>query len=354
MEKLLTQLAPSQGEAVLLLGLHTEAINSYLPMFSAEGRPQTDITQGYRTLVLRTKDGNVELAAELPYLAVPGPRGFIFVGEASASFHEEPDPKDVNDIGDQRPHDYDATEIWTTKDKRATATVAAALKRRLERARVWGIENTEQIIFITPHAMCLSVTRTEWTGGALWFMGSTTTTLRSLGTKVDARLSSHVDDTQLRRFANRVLQASEDTPVDLDTPYEDPFQRDIDWRKDPVLCFDHVRGRTYLTGTVVRSGNSARSFSQYELVDVAPPSLAPSNNVATRFDVIQNAFPDALDAIQSPTSDVVLVIEKETLAAWDVLHRQGGQRFDLPGRIVMVEWGTGPAVSQWLSVLSPK
>lgn len=352
--RLIDVLHPVLGRAVLLFGIHTEEIEGYTPMFSAEGKPRTDTKQGYRTLILHTHDGTADVVGELPYLAVPQQDGFLYMGEASVSIHQPWDRRDMLGDGNPRPHDYDATDLWTTKDSSAIARAARQLEAKLRAKRAWGVENTVQLVYVTPTAQCTIHTKSEVTGGALWFHAMTTYSLQSLqGPPIDNNLASHVDERTLRQFGARLFEVPEED-IDFDKPYRDGFSA-ISWRDDVQACIDHERGSVMLQGAVLRWGNSARAYMTMRPVVPAPPSLAPGNDVID-YPAVKAVLADMIDAFASPSHDIVLAVRRKDkagleLVVWDVAGRKVAKSLPLAGRPVMAQWASGGPGDAWLSKL---
>jgi hypothetical protein len=284
-------------------------------MFGDEGKPHTDTRQAYATRVVVGRGAATRVVTELPYLALPQARGFLFIGEASVSVHE-PSPKVAEGDEPQPPHDYDATALWTTSDRNQVDAVRAGLEAKLRAARAWGTESTVQIAYVTPVAMCTSVTETEWIGGALWFNGTTTMELTDAHRKpTPRRLAAYVADAQLLDFARLAVadRHGGDDPPRLGQIFDAGWGHFIDWRKDVHVCLAAKDGQAWITGAVVLPGNSARAYTFESPVAPAPISLAPSNAPAP---------------LASPPPD--------------------GRR------VVMSEWSPGPAARAWLDALGVK
>lgn len=337
--------------------MHLESIEGYLPMFSAEGKPRTDVRPGYRTLVLRTHEGSVELLGDLPFVAVPRPSGFLFLGEASVSIHLPPDPKVTLYDGGLKQRDYDATEIWRTSD----ASRATAEQRKSEsglRARkAWGVENTSQIVYVTQRALCTANTQSEVTGGALYFFASSHLSLSSLGGEdIPSSVFRHVDETTFRRFVTRLLDVP-DEYIELDRPFLYNSFDLIVWPDDVVACLGRDRGAVRLTGGVRVSSNSARSYTRSGFVGAASATLAPDHETWD-YDAAVAAVEGATDAFLAPAHDVVLVEvarEKQPrqLVVWDVVAGRKRRELTLPGRPIMDEWATGETAARWTKALAP-
>ncbi len=352
-------LEPKAGEGLLLLGLHLEDINGYAPMFSSEGKPRTDVRPGYLTVLIRTHDGTARVAGSLPYLAVPQDDGFLFMGEASARIHQKTGGPDCEvqacgpgELG-QRPHDYDATEIWTTRDQGETGKVQTRLEAKLRARRQWGIEHTEQLVYVTPRAQCRDRTESEWTGGALWFHAEETRRLTATsGPAIDDRLVSWADDKAVRLVGNAAYEtrkqgSGEGDELNLDEEADLGWGHVVSFRRDVRACLDRAEGKVMVTGDLLVPGNSARSFTVSVNVKEAPAPLAPSNRITVPFAAVRAAVPAATDAFVSPAKDTVLAMAPEGLEVVDALHGKRGAGLPVKGRPVMVEWAAGAAAERW-------
>jgi len=194
--------AEAVPDSVLLLGLHVENIEGYAPMFSAQGRPRTDGAAGYRTVVLHIAGDSVRLASELPYLAVPQSRGFLYLGEVSVKRDLQPG----KDAEPDTPHFYDATVLWRAWQRTAIPVVEQQRRRALERGAVAGAEDTTQVVYVTSKALCVSHTTSEWTGGALAFQAQHALELTTpTGAPLAWPLSRLADRSQLEQFMHHAL-----------------------------------------------------------------------------------------------------------------------------------------------------
>ena len=341
--------AADAPDSVLLLGLHVEAIEGYGPMFSKQGRPRTDRAAGYRTLVLHITQGSVRVASELPYLAIPQLRGFLYLGEASVRLELGPTP----DSDPDTPSFHDATALWRTTQRASISTAEQQLLRALERGGVAGSEDTTQVVYATSKVLCVSRTTSSWTGGALAFQAQQVLGLTTpAGSPLGWPLARFADHAQLEQFMRDVLAdyRQDDEPVRLDEPYN-AFWATIDFRKDPRVCLEHRDGRLWLDGTVLLPGNSARSFTASAPVRPAPPALGGMAERAS-LDEAKRSVPSALDAVASLTPNIWLVQEPGALVAVDIGTRKELLRLRVNGRIVMAEGARGAAVSRWLKALA--
>jgi hypothetical protein len=352
-QALLARLQATAGESVLLVGLHTELIEGYQPMFDADGKPRTQVAPGYRTLVFHVKAGQVTLESQLPYIALPLATGFVYLGEASVSLHGPARPtEDSGEPQQEPPDEYDATSLWLARSRTEVPSISARLQRKLRRAREPGVEDTEQLVYATPHALCRHRTMTQWTGGALWFTGSTELHLTTpLGAPLSRPLARIASDAELQAFMSLALTEYEGQDATLDQPFDAGWGHLIDFRKDPSTCLEHRQGRVWAHGSVVLPGNSARSYAFSSPVKPAPASLAGANPALLDFDEVVRAWPAALDFVASYHRDALLLQTARGFVAIDALTGREGRTFPIPGRIVMVESATGVAVSRWRSEL---
>ncbi len=254
------------------------------------------------------------------------------------------------------PRDYDATDLWRTRDPKAIGRVASELATKLKKAQSWGKSNVTQIAYLTPRAICQNVSETEFTGGALAFFGSDTETLAALdGPPIDDTLASLIDEPTLRSFGAKLFEASVDD-IDLDRPYLDGFDV-VSFRDDVTPCLQHEAGSVVLVGGAVRSANSARRFTHSAVVGPAPETLAPGHH-AVDFEAMRAKVPDLLDAFVSPGEDMLIALvgkegEKPSYLAWDALGRHAPSPVSIAGRPVMEEWATGATMDAWLASLRP-
>jgi hypothetical protein len=342
--------AEAATDSVLLLGLHVENIEGYAPMFSADGRPRTDGAPGYRTLVLHVAGGNVRLASELSYLAVPQSRGFLYLGEVSVKRELQP----AKDAEPDTPHFYDATVLWRAWQRATIPVVKNQRRQALERGGVAGTEDTTQVIYVTSKALCVSHTTSEWTGGALAFQARQGVELTTpAGAPLAWPLSRFADRSELEQFMHHALanyREDDAPPPRLDEPYN-AWWAVIDFRNDPGVCLQHRDGRLWLDGTVLLPGNSARSFTVAAAVRPAPDALGGMAEPASLGEA-QQILPHALDVIASLSKDIWVIVEPASLVAVNRTTRRELLRLPIKGRIVMVEGARGAAVGRWLATLA--
>lgn len=343
--------AEAAPDSVLLLGLHVENIEGYAPMFSEQGRPSTNSAAGYRTLVLHIAQGSVRLASELPYLAVPQPRGFLYLGEVSVKRELHP-PKGAEP---DTPHFYDATVLWRAWQRAAIPAVERQRLREAEQGGAAGAEDTTQVVYVTSKALCVSHTTSEWTGGALAFTAQQALELTTpAGASLAWPLSRFADRPQQEQFMRDALRdyREDDEPQRLDEPYN-AFWAVIDFRKDPGVCLQHRDGRLWLDGTVLLPGNSARSFTVAAPVKPAPDALGGMAEPASLAEAKQ-ILPNALDVVASLSPDTWLILEPAAVVAVNRATRRELLRLPIKGRIVMTEGARGAAVQRWLKTLAAK
>lgn len=350
------QLAPKSDSGILLLGVHLESINGYGPMFSSEGKPQTDPRPGYMTLVIRSQNGSAETLGTVPYVAVPQGDHFVYMGEASVSVHLPNSPSVTMFDGSPMPRDYDATELWQTDDRKRIPNVSATLVQKLKKKRAWGVENTSQLVYVTPKVLCKVNTESEVTGGALYFRATSTYSAASLdATVLDNNFAKHVSEKELIRFASEIFEIPIDD-VDLDKPLKDNFMV-YSIRDDIQLCFDHIAGTTQLMGSILKAGNSARYFSVEKAFGPAAEQFAPGNEVLP-FELVKKLFPKLIDVFVSPAHDALLITQWSAtntleLVVWNVAEQKQSGILALPGRPVMAESAMGLRAQAWENELRP-
>lgn len=367
--RLLAQLAKvsgKKGRSVLLLGLHDEPVETYAWLFGSAGEPPHDPAPAYRTLVLDVRDGEATLAIELPFLVVPGARGFRFVGEASAVAYEEVSFKtpgaEVDGLGAPIPHHFAATALWETEKRGEVVSEPKALAKRLARRRKWGETTSETVLVQTPHARCTLSSWSSWTGGALAFRGSSDVGLDVGGRSGrEALLGSYVDDPELtrvtraiERFDKEPTPASEEA-IDLDAKRSLGLWQEYVPRKEIRACLVREGGRVALAGAAKVYGNSARSFDKLVPSIAAPASLVGAT-APLPFDLAawSAAVPGLFDAIASPTGDVLGLLREEGLFFYSgVTH---ARLFEVPvspdAAVVMAEWARDDEADRWLEELT--
>lgn len=243
---------------------------------------------------------------------------------------------------------------WVSTRRTTRAAVAQALEAKVRAGKRWGAERIEHLVYVTPRARCRSVTASAWTGGEAWFKGSTEVSFEAAsGRAIDTRLAGHVDDLVLRHFAGLAfgINDDDDPSIDVDKLYVD-HGRQIRWHSDAHVCLDRQRGEVKLMGTLLRSGNTQRSFTVRISVMTASEDLAPANAFSVDFSDVVNAFPEATDVFASPTRDVVLVVQGKEAVVYDALDNKIGQTMPFDGRVVMAEWVTGERVGAILGMLT--
>lgn len=349
-------LDPKPSNGLLLLGVHRENIEGYGPMFTSEGKPRTDTRPGYMTLVIRTQNGAAELLGTLSYIALPQGDRFVYIGESSVSVHLPNSPRVTMFDGAPMPRDYDATDLWKTGDRKNIPAVAEELAQKLKKKLSWGTENTSQLVYVTQRALCKVNTQTAVTGGALYFTGITQYSVESIdGTPIDNNFAKHVSEPELIRFASDIFGIPLED-VDLDKPVGDSFMA-YGIRDDIQLCIDHGEGSTRILGSILRSANSARMFSDDKPFGPAPEHLAPGSE-AIPFTALKRLFPKAFDAFVSRSHDTLLIVQPSEegvaeLIVWNALDQKISGTLPIPGRPVMAEWAMEDKAQAWEKQLRP-
>jgi hypothetical protein len=333
---------------------------SYAALFTAVGAPIADSRPGYKTLVLTFDQGKATVRGELPYLAVPGRNGFLYLGEATVhedlSGHESDEEKERIMSGESRPKWYLATELWKTRDPSEIPKLTRQIERRLRRAKAWGTQHAEAIAYVTPRALCRSEDVVEWTGGAHAFDGTNRMRLEGLDGPVTQTVLARNGRTALEAFAKQVFEEwtpSDDQVLDLTKPIDLGWGSMTTFTTDARTCLMRREGRVYESGIVAVPGNSARSFMAEFPVAVARSDLAPSNHAPLAFDAVKAQWSDAEDVLVSPSDDAVVVLRRDELTFYDVPGRK--VQMALPRgpstSIVMVEWAGGEAATRWAELV---
>jgi len=166
----LQQLAPIDTPETLLLAIETSPSSGYGPLYGegAHAPPEDNL----HTFVIHVHDGRVELAGELPFLAIPQEKGFLYMGVASyerddteAERKRQGEKFGFDDEYGSKVYWYVASSLWRTTDRAKVDTVRKAERRRLERQRKWGDLAGEDVNYVTSRALCTTRFWAEWTGG---------------------------------------------------------------------------------------------------------------------------------------------------------------------------------------------
>ncbi len=131
---------------------------------------------------------------------------------------------------------------------------------------------------------------------------------------------------------------------------------------DPVdpLSWSIQRGRGRWVARGARmEGDSVAWRIDFDLPGVLPARAIRNPALRPGWDVVLDSVPDALDAISSPSGDLLVVLTKEEVVAYSPRNGRlgrpalrGANPVD-PNRStpVMIEWATGPHVSRWDAVM---
>jgi hypothetical protein len=352
LRQVLALLSPpaSSRKAVLLLGVHTETVATYAPLYSAEPYP-IDEAPGYRTLVLVFDDEGARVAADLPYLLVPQATGFAYYGEAEISI-DEGFSDEVNEAGFAMPKTYVASEIVSASSAAALPAAIAAAKKRLRSNKEWGETDVESLLTITPRAECTEWLSAQVTGGALGFMATTRMRMRQVGTTPLAR--TKLTDAELQRFADLLAgegvvgELKPDGTVNLDKPV-DLWWRTLSWRKDVAMCPGRHAGRLQIIGSTQIPGNSARSFTVAYALGDAPPELGTQLPMPLDFAALEKAVPRLSDVFVTPQQDLAVLLTHRQLLVYDATGHVHMDTPLPPMRAVMAEWAEGRAADAWLA-----
>jgi hypothetical protein len=325
------------------LGLHVEPVETYAPLYD-DGVPHVDERPGYRTIVVHTSGSESRVTAALPFLVVPRlDGGLALYAEASVSI-VRPGAGSFDEGGGF----YAATEIVTAADPRALDREIVRREKILRARKRWGITHSESIVYATPAATCRLFSEAEWIGGALAFSGSMHHTLVGVGHRVEPALGAYVDDAHLRAFARDVLEARrDDEEIDLDAPIDVGWERSVTLRKDAHACLAREGGQAFLSGAVVLSGNSARSFSASRSLMPVPSSFGSDEGAKLDLAAVTRAFPEATDATLSPSRATLVVLDGPTIRVFDVASERETLAIpDAASTVVLAEWSEGEVASR--------
>lgn len=358
--KFLGQLAVIDQPETLLLGVETVPSTGYGSLYGegAHAPPEDKL----HTFVIQFRDGRAELVGELPFLAIPQEKGFLYMGVAS---YERDDTElererqgekfGFDDEYGSKVYWYVASSLWRTIDRSKVDAVRKAKRRQLEGNRKWGDLSGEDVNYVTPRALCTTQYSAEWTGGALAFRAHEEQALEGLVKKLPPTLNKYTDDAGLLNFARTILEQREPgqdhTDIPLDKPYDMGWAK-VNWRKDSRACLARENGQVMLTGVIRLPNNSARSSEWEASVKVAPPELASQAPPAIAFSDINRSFavPKPLDALVSPRKTILIAQWKDRFAMYGAKQAVPLLTIPLSGRVVMAEWADGDAASVWARV----
>lgn len=362
---LLATVPSTPARSVLLVGIREGEPETFHWLFAGDPRPPERGAPAYRTVVVEVQGGTVRKLAELPFLVMPGDKGLRYLGDASAVAFEEvswaPGAKVERDgLGDPIPHHYAKTEMWETGQRDDVVKARERLERRLMKERKWGDTRAETILVSTPTARCALTSWSEWTGGALAFMGGTGLAFSGPGLKAPATLlSAWVKDAEVARVTTALIRESDgekaDAVVDIDAKrsFNSGFQEIVP-RKDIRVCMRRQAGRVALLGYTYVSSNSARGFDATEPSSPAPAPLAPWNPpLPFAFEAWKAVLPDLVDAVATPAGDAVVLHDGRGLTVYDVAKRAAVFAVELGPDAVVVsaEAATGAAADRWAKEL---
>lgn len=359
----LQQLAPIDTPETLLLAIEKSPSNGYAPLYGegTHAPPEDNL----HTLVIHVHDGRVELVGELPFLAIPQEKGFLYMGMASyerddteAERKRQGEKFGFDDEYGSKVYWYVASSLWRTKDRAKVDAVRKAERRRLERQRKWGDLEGEDVNYVTSRALCTTRFSAEWTGGALAFMASEQQVFEGFSKKLPPTLTNYTDDAGLSKFAQDILSRREPGEVHKDVSLDEPYDMGwskISWRKDSRACLARNDGRVMLTGVIRLPNNSARSSEWEAPVRDAPPELASNSTPTIAFSNIEQAIavPKPLDAVVSPRKTIVLIQWRDRFSIYGA--KQATPLLSIPrsGRIIMAEWASGELANAWAQIGDP-
>lgn len=359
----LGQLSPIDTAETLLLTIETVPSAGYGGLYGegAHAPPEDK----HHTFVIHLHDGRAELAGELPFLAIPQTKGFLYMGLAS---YERDDTElererqgekfGLNDEYGSIVYWYVASSLWRTTDRSKVDSVRKVERRRLESQRKWGHLTGEDINYVTSRALCKTTFFAEWTGGALAFRAHEQQVFEGLTKKLPTALNKYTDDAGLLKFARAILEEREPGRdpelVSLDELYDTGWSK-LDWRKEGRACLARSNGQVMLTGIVELPNNSARTSEWEATVQEAPPEIAPQSSLPIAFSEMMRAFvvPKPLDVVVSPRKTILLARWRDRMAVYGAKQATPLLTIPLSGRVVMAEWAEGDVANAWARIGNP-
>jgi hypothetical protein len=349
---LLATLHPGPGAVTLRLGLRTQRLEPAGGLFGDTGAPVPPTGPGYRTLVIHLEAGAASLLEDLPYLEVPQPAGYLYVGDVTAHADETGSESQAEleriESGASVPRWYLTTHVWLSRDRRGIEALSRRMQASLARAREWGTVDQERVGYVTPRVLVLESETAQWSGGALAFSGSSTVEMEGLGNPIDTNVSARLGRDAIERIGQVIAERYELDPEarsGIDAPLNLPFGDSISLMTDTHLCLTREEGRVWEAGCVLLPGNSARSYTEAFRIRPAADDLAPSNFAPLEFAAVKRAWPDAGDVLVAPSQAVVLVLSDHGLS---IVHVDSGQEVlnlgSVVGSIVMAEWELSDAI----------
>ncbi len=101
---------------------------------------------------------------------------------------------------------------------------------------------------------------------------------------------------------------------------------------------------------------AARGYHTLCAVSKLPPKyMVGADQLFPPWNIIKNAYPDAVDAFSSPGRDIVLLVLPDRLIVAPIQDGKPGRsllRIQSSGRPVMVQWAIGKYVARWTEQLS--
>lgn len=349
---LLATLHPGSSAVTLRLGLRTQRLEPAGGLFGDTGAPVPPTGPGYRTLVLRLDAGAASLLEDLPYLEVPQPAGYLYVGDVTAHADETGAESQAEleriESGASVPKWYLTTHVWLSRDRRGIEALSRRMQASLERAREWGTVDQERVGYVTPRVLVLESETAQWSGGALAFSGSSRVEMEGLANPIDTNVSARHGCDAIERIGQLIAERYELGPEErsgIDAPLNLPFGDSISLMTDTHLCLTREEGRVWEAGCVLLPGNSARSYTEAFRIRPAANDLVPSNFAPLEFAEVRRAWPNVGDVLVAPNQAFVLVLSEQGLS---VVHVGSGQEVlglgSVVGSIVMAEWEASDAI----------
>lgn len=312
----------------------------------------------YQTVMWTRSADSVRLTVNLPIVACPRKRGFLYAG--FAGYSKPPDPKTLGHSpnGDFVPEFVDCSDVWQTYDPTQIKEAIADLRSKLSAGRCGeaarsNSNRTEdwRVSFITPKVLALEGFEAEITGGITYFTATEFDREYSLDTESDLGLANVLPKTTINRAFWREFRQRELKPSwDGDGPLNE-----YDFAEHAGFTFIDAGGATHLIGLHFAAGNAERTFLETIDLGVAPALLVNYADSGLDFSQFKKIDPKALVVFRSPDKATIFVLTTERMIAVDTRSKR--ELFNSEHRlkfnkIIMAEWAEGDNTARWEAQLN--
>lgn len=175
---------------------------------------------------------------------------------------------------------------------------------------------------------------------------------------------SHIPGKAVPPYGLQVTEAGIDVPDDVLKRDQEACAKpgdelaDADFLASATQTFGirRLRHKWRYTWLFGYDSGAARGYHTLCEVSALPPrTMVGADQLFPPWNVIKNAYPDAVDAFSSPAHDVVLLVLPDRLIVAPIQDGKPGRsllRIQSSGRPVMVQWAIGKYVARWTEQLS--